>query len=327
MFPHTRLRRLRRRKILPLLAEFHLRKEDLIAPLFFEEGIEDPVPIQAMPGQYRWPIRMAEAVVKRMWNANISAVLLFGIPKTKDQKATGAFAPDGVIQQVTAAMKKACPDMVIITDLCACEYTDHGHCGYVGDCCDGLNLLNDPSLELMRQIAVSQAAAGADIVAPSCMLDGMVLAIRDALDEHGHEEVLIMSYSSKFSSALYGPFREAAGSGYLFGDRTSYQAPVSNRREAFRESELDAAEGADILMVKPAGWYGDIISDIRTLGLPVAAYQVSGEYSMIRAAAEKGWLDERRVVMESLLSIKRAGADLIITYFAEDVCRWLDESR
>jgi porphobilinogen synthase len=270
---------------------------------------------------------MAEAVVKRMWNANISAVLLFGIPKTKDQKATGAFAPDGVIQQVTAAMKKACPDMVIITDLCACEYTDHGHCGYVGDCCDGLNLLNDQSLELMRQIAVSQAAAGADIVAPSCMLDGMVLAIRDALDEHGHEEVLIMSYSSKFSSALYGPFREAAGSGYLFGDRTSYQAPVSNRREAFRESELDAAEGADILMVKPAGWYGDIISDIRTLGLPVAAYQVSGEYSMIRAAAEKGWLDERRVVMESLLSIKRAGADLIITYFAEDVCRWLDESR
>jgi porphobilinogen synthase len=220
-------------------------------------------------------------------------------------------------------MKKTCPDMVIITDLCACEYTDHGHCGYVGECCDGPNLLNDASLEMMQRRAVSQAEAGADIVAPSCMLDGMVAAIREALDDYGHQEVLIMSYSSKFASALYGPFREAAGSGFSFGDRTGYQAPVSNRREAYRESEQDAAEGADILMVKPAGWFGDVITDIKQLGLPVAAYQVSGEYSMIRAATEMGWLDERRVVMESLVSLKRAGADLIITYFAEDVCRWL----
>jgi len=325
MFPHVRLRRLRRRKIIPLLAETHIGKDDLIAPLFFDENIAEPVPIQAMPGQNRWPVSMAGDVVIRLKRAGIRAVLLFGIPSVKDAEASGAYAPDGVIQQVTRAMKQACPDMVIITDLCACEYTDHGHCGYVGECCDGPNLLNDASLEMMQRIAVSQAEAGADIVAPSCMLDGMVAAIREALDDYGHQEVLIMSYSSKFASALYGPFREAAGSGFSFGDRTGYQAPVSNRREAYRESEQDVAEGADILMVKPAGWFGDIITDIKQLGLPVAAYQVSGEYSMIRAAAEKGWLDERRVVMESLVSLKRAGADLIITYFAEDVCRWLDE--
>jgi porphobilinogen synthase len=187
--------------------------------------------------------------------------------------------------------------------------------------------MNDPSLALMQEIAVSHAAAGADIIAPSCMLDGMVASIRSALDEYGFEEIPIMAYSSKFSSSLYGPFREAAGSGYSFGDRTTYQAPVGNRREAFRESELDAAEGADILMVKPAGWFGDIISDIATLGLPVAVYQVSGEYAMIRAAATNGWLDERKTVMESLVCLKRAGADLIITYFAEDVCRWIDEEQ
>ena len=327
MFPHVRLRRLRRRKIIPLLAETHITTNDLIAPLFFDEGADEPVLIHAMPGQYRWPIRMAGEVSIRLMNAGIRAVLLFGIPSLKDADGSGAYAPGGVIQQVTREIKKACPDMVIITDLCACEYTDHGHCGAIGECCDGPNLLNDASLEMMQRIAISQAEAGADIVAPSCMLDGMVSAIREALDDYGHQEVLIMSYSSKFASALYGPFREAAGSGFTFGDRTGYQAPVSNRREAYRESEQDAAEGADILMVKPAGWFGDIISDIKQLGIPVAAYQVSGEYSMIRAAAEKGWLDEKRVVMESLVSLKRAGADLIITYFAEDVCRWLHEQQ
>jgi porphobilinogen synthase len=311
--------------MIPLLAETRLGKDDLIAPLFFDEGAADPVLIQSMPGQFRWPVRMAEEVVTRLNNAGIRAVLLFGIPSEKDEKASGAYAKDGVIQQVIRAMKKACPEMVIITDLCACEYTSHGHCGHVGECLDGPGLLNDESLEMMQEIAVSQAEAGADIVAPSCMLDGMVCAIREALDKNGHHEVLVMSYSSKFASSLYGPFREAADSGFSFGDRTGYQAPASNRLEAFRESELDAAEGADILMVKPAGWFGDIITDIKQIGLPVAAYQVSGEYSMIKAAAEKGWLDERQVVMESLLSLKRAGADLLITYFAEDVCRWLDE--
>ncbi|PWR71221.1 porphobilinogen synthase [Methanospirillum stamsii] len=325
MFPQVRLRRLRRRKIIPLLEETRISNHDLIAPLFFDEGAEEAVPIQAMPGQFRWPVRKAGDVVTRLYNAGIRAVLLFGIPKEKDAEGSGAFASDGVVQQVTREMKSICPDMVIITDLCACEYTDHGHCGVIGESCDGPCLLNDPSLEMMQRIAVSQAEAGADIVAPSCMLDGMVSSIREALDDYGHQDVLIMSYSSKFASSLYGPFREAAGSGYSFGDRTGYQAPVPNRREAYRESELDAAEGADILMVKPAGWFGDIITDIKQLGLPVAAYQVSGEYSMIRAAAQNGWLDEKRVVIESLISLKRAGADLIITYFAEEVCRWIHE--
>lgn len=325
MFPQIRLRRIRRKKIIPLLTETTLTTRDLIAPLFFDAGAEEPIPIKAMPGQLRWPVRMAGEAVSRLYDAGVRAVLLFGIPLKKDPEGSDAYADDGVVQQVVRKMKSACPEMVLITDLCACEYTDHGHCGVIGECCDGPGLVNDPSLEMMKKIAVSQAAAGADIVAPSCMLDGMVTSIREALDLNGYDEVLIMSYSSKFASALYGPFREAAGSGYSFGDRSGYQAPVPNRREAYRESLLDAEEGADILMVKPAGWFGDIISDVKELGLPVAAYQVSGEYSMIRAAAERGWLDERKVVMESLLSLKRAGSDLIITYFAEDVCGWLNE--
>jgi porphobilinogen synthase len=217
--------------------------------------------------------------------------------------------------------------MVIITDVCACEYTTHGHCGIIGETRNGTDLLNDPSLKLMNRIAISHAEAGADIVAPSCMLDGMVGSIRDALDNAGYEEVLIMSYSTKFSSALYGPFREAAGSGFSFGDRTTYQINPANRREAFLESQMDADEGADILMVKPAGFYLDMLAEVATLGLPVAAYQVSGEYSMIKAAAGYGWIDEKAVVMESLTCIKRAGADLIITYFAHDVAGWLDEKQ
>jgi porphobilinogen synthase len=280
-----------------------------------------------MPGVVRYPLAMAGEVCTHLSAAGIRAVLLFGIPKDKDEQATSAYRPDGVIQEAVKNIRAALPDMVIITDLCACEYTSHGHCGIVGECRDGVDLKNDQSLVLMQEIAVSHAAAGADVVAPSCMLDGMVTSIRSALDENGYEEIPIMAYSSKFSSNLYGPFRDAAGSGYSFGDRTTYQAPVGNRREAFRESELDAGEGADILMVKPAGWFGDIISDVATLGLPVAVYQVSGEYSMIKAAAANGWLDEQKTVMESLICLKRAGADLIITYFAESVCRWLDEQQ
>jgi porphobilinogen synthase len=217
--------------------------------------------------------------------------------------------------------------MVVITDVCACEYTDHGHCGIIGESRSGIDLLNDPSLELMNKIALSHARAGADIVAPSCMLDGMVGSIRHALDDAGFEEVLIMSYSTKFASALYGPFREAAGSVFSFGDRTTYQINPGNSREAFLESHLDADEGADILMVKPAGFYLDILAEIATLGLPVAAYQVSGEYSMIKSAAGYGWLDEKATVLESLTCIKRAGADLIISYFAYDVAGWLDEEQ
>lgn len=327
MFPQMRMRRLRRRIISPLLNETSIEKNNLIAPLFFDDTATTPVPIASMPGIVRYPPEMAGEVCKNLASVGIRAVLLFGIPKEKDEAASGAFAPDGVIQKTIRIIKASVPEMVVITDLCACEYTSHGHCGIIGDCRDGVDLKNDQSLALMQDIAISHADAGADIIAPSCMLDGMVMAIRSALDENEYEEIPIMAYSSKFSSSLYGPFRDAAGSGYSFGDRTTYQAPVGNRREALRESELDATEGADFLMVKPAGWFGDIISDVATLGLPVVAYQVSGEYSMIKAAAMNGWLDEMRVVIESLISLRRSGADLIITYFAESVCRWINEEQ
>lgn len=292
-------------------------------PLFFVEGAAEKVPIASMPGQFRWPLSAAADVAKDLAADGIKAVILFGIPKTKDAVASSAFASDGVIQEATRAIKAAVPEMVVITDLCACEYTDHGHCGIIHESCDGPDLDNDASLELMQKIAVSQAEAGADMVAPSCMLDGMVTAIRTALDEAGYEYIPIMSYSTKFASALYGPFREAADSGFSFGDRSTYQMNPANGREAFRESLLDMEEGADILMVKPASFYLDVLAQVRELGLPTAAYQVSGEYSMIKAVAQNGWIDEKRIVMESLTSIKRAGADLIITYYAQDVARWL----
>jgi porphobilinogen synthase len=321
------MRRMRRRIVQPLLRETEVRKTDLVAPIFVDETIERPVPIASMPGVFRYPVDGAADCCQRIWDAGIRAVILFGIPALKDCDASGAYAPDGVIQRSVRKIKERLPQMVVCTDLCACEYTDHGHCGIVGDSADGPDLLNDPSLELMARIARSHAESGADVVAPSCMLDGMVQAIRGALDEAGFDEILIMSYSSKFSSALYGPFREAADSGFAFGDRTTYQIHPGNAREALMESRLDVAEGADILMVKPAGIYLDVLARVRALGLPVAAYQVSGEYAMIKAAAERGWLDERAVALETLTSIKRAGADLIITYFAEDAARWLDEEQ
>jgi porphobilinogen synthase len=277
-----------------------------------------------MPGQFRYPVGEIAAVVQKFRDRGIRAVLLFGIPAHKDESATAAYDPQGIVQQAVRKIKAACPAMAVITDVCACEYTSHGHCGIVGDSrCGDPDLLNDESLLIMNKIATSHAEAGADIVAPSCMLDGMVRSIRTALDEAGYLDILIMSYSTKFSSALYGPFREAAGSGYLFGDRTTYQMNPANGREAFLESQLDAQEGADILMVKPAGPYLDVLAEVATLGLPVAAYQVSGEYAMIKAAAERGWIKEKETVLETLTCIKRAGADLIITYFAYDVCGWL----
>jgi porphobilinogen synthase len=306
------------------LCETTLTINDLVAPLFVDETASAPVPISSMPGQFRYPVDGIAVVTKKFWDRGIRAVLLFGIPAHKDEAATSAYASNGIVQQAIKEIKAACPGMVVITDVCACEYTSHGHCGIVGDSrCGEPDLLNDESLILMNKIATSHAQAGADIVAPSCMLDGMVRSIRAALDEAGHEDVLIMSYSTKFSSALYGPFREAAGSGYSFGDRTTYQMNPANGREAFLESELDREEGADILMVKPAGPYLDVLAEIATLGLPVAAYQVSGEYAMIKAAAERGWIKEKETVLETLTCIKRAGADLIITYFAYDVCGWL----
>jgi porphobilinogen synthase len=319
------MRRSRSRNIQPLLREVTLAKNDLIAPLFVDENLKTPLPIETMPGQFRYPVSRIAAVVRDLRDKGIRAVLIFGIPKTKDPEARSAYDPDGVVQQAVRRIKKEVPEMVVITDVCACEYTDHGHCGIVGETRCGMDLLNDPSLELMDRIAISHALSGADIVAPSSMLDGVVGSIRAALDTEGLEEVLIMAYSTKFASVLYGPFREAADSGFSFGDRTTYQLHPGNSREAILESQLDADEGADILMVKPAGFYLDILAQIGSIGLPVAAYQVSGEYAMIRAAAANGWLKEKETVMESLTCIKRAGADLIITYFAAEVAGWLDE--
>jgi len=327
MFPQRRMRRSRSRTIQPLLFENNVSKNDLIAPLFVDEMITAPFPIESMPGQFRYPVSGIAAVAAELWRVGVRAVLIFGIPKDKDPTACSAYHPNGVVQQAVRRIKAEVHGMVVITDVCACEYTDHGHCGIVGETRCGPDVLNDPSLELMNTIAISHARSGADIVAPSCMLDGMVGSIRAALDNAGFADVLIMSYSTKFASALYGPFREAAGSGFTFGDRTTYQIHCGNRREAILESRMDADEGADILMVKPAGFYLDIIAKIATLGLPVAAYQVSGEYSMIKCAAERGWIQEKETVLESLTSIKRAGAELIITYFAGEVAGWLDEKQ
>jgi porphobilinogen synthase len=327
MFPIRRMRRSRSRTIQPLLREVTLSKDDFIAPLFVDENITSPHPIDAMPGQLRYPVGGIAAAAGELFKRGIKAVLLFGIPSEKNPGATASYDPEGVVQQAVRAIKNALPGMVVITDVCACEYTDHGHCGIIGETRNGIDLLNDPSLGLMDRIAVSHAEAGADIVAPSCMLDGVVGSVRSALDSRGFEEVLIMSYSTKFCSALYGPFRQAADSGFAFGDRSTYQVHPGNSREAILESRMDADEGADILMVKPAGFYLDILAEISEIGLPVAAYQVSGEFSMIRCAARNGWLDERSTVLESLTCLKRAGADLIITYFAYDVAGWLDEEQ
>ncbi len=327
MFPQRRMRRSRSRNIQPLLCEITLSKNDLVAPLFVDEKITAPLPIESMPGQFRYPISGIATVAVELWKRGVRAVLIFGIPKDKDPDACSAWRAEGVVQQAVRRIKAEVKGMVVITDVCACEYTDHGHCGIVGDTRSGPDLLNDPSLELMNAIAISHAESGADIVAPSCMLDGMVGSIRTALDKAGFEDVLIMSYSTKFASALYGPFREAADSGFTFGDRSTYQLSCGNSREAILESQMDADEGADILMVKPAGFYLDILSEVATLGLPVAAFQVSGEYSMIKGAAERGWIKEKETVLESLISIKRAGAELIITYFAGDVAGWLDEKQ
>jgi porphobilinogen synthase len=321
------MRRLRGRLIQPLVREHVLSKTDLVAPLFVDETAIRPAPIASMPGQVRHPAGGIVRAAEDLREKGILAVLLFGIPARKDAGASEAFNPEGIVQQAVRSIKAALPEMVVITDVCACEYTDHGHCGIIGEGPCGPDLDNDRSLELMARIAVSHARAGADIVAPSCMLDGMVTIIRRALDDAGFTDTAIMSYSTKFDSALYGPFREAAESGFFFGDRSTYQISPANGREAVRESELDAMEGADILMVKPAGFYLDLVAEIRTLGLPVAAYQVSGEYAMIRAAAAQGWIDEKKVVMESLLCMKRAGADLIITYFAGNAAGWMDEEQ
>ena len=320
--PTDRPRRLRTDGIRPLVQETTLDAQDLIAPVFVDETIDDRLPISSMPGHERVPVDEAADRVDEIRETGVEAVIVFGIPETKDEIGTEAYADDGVVQRGIRAISEQ-TDAYIIGDVCLCEYTDHGHCGVVEPHAHDdptLTVKNDETLELLAETAVSQAEAGADMVAPSSMTDGMVGAIRTALDEAGFEHIPIMSYAAKYESSFYGPFRDAADGAPAFGDRRHYQMDPANRREAMREVRLDVEEGADVLMVKPALPYLDIVSDLRReYDHPVAAYNVSGEYAMLHAAAEKGWLDLEATAYESLLSIKRAGADLILTYFAEDL--------
>lgn len=325
----VRPRRLRRTAgIRQLVRENTISASSLIHPFFVVEGTGISKAIEPMPGQSQLSVDMLEPEIKELWQRGIRAVLLFGIPDEKDAEGTAGWDMDGPVCTAIARIKEVCPDMVVIADVCLCEYTDHGHCGIVDH--DTGIVDNDATLPLLGQAAVAYANAGADIVAPSAMMDGQVMVIRAALDDAGHTEVPVMAYSAKYASAFYGPFRVAAESTPQFGDRRTYQMDSPNAREALREVELDILEGADIVMVKPAGAYLDIIRQVRDVAdVPVAAYQVSGEYAMLKAAAMNGWLDEKRSVMESLMAIKRSGADMIITYYAKEVAGWLreDENR
>jgi porphobilinogen synthase len=320
-FPELRLRRLRRSEALrALIRETKVEVGDLIYPLFVVEGNKIKQEISSMPGQYRLSNDLLPKEVENIAKLGIPAIILFGIPQKKDEVGSSAYNPKGVIQQAIRAIKKATPELLVITDVCLCEYTSHGHCGVV---VDGY-VDNDRTLELLAKTALSHAQAGADMVAPSDMMDGRVKAIRQALDGNGLQNIPILAYAAKYASAFYGPFREAAESAPQFGDRRSYQMDPPNWREALREVEQDIAEGADIVMVKPALPYLDVIRKVRdTFNHPLAAYSVSGEYAMVKAAAQQGWLDEKAVVMEMLTAIKRAGADIIITYYAREAARWL----
>lgn len=322
-FPQLRLRRLRRTESLrALVRENRVDVNDLIYPLFVVEGKDIKEAIPSMPGIFRFSPDRLQEETKELAELGIPAVILFGIPKNKDKMGSSAYDPEGVVQQAIRFIKKSTPELLVVTDVCLCEYTSHGHCGVL---VDG-DVDNDRTLPLLGKTAVSHAQAGADIIAPSDMMDGRVKAIRESLDGTGFEHIPIMAYSAKYASAFYGPFREAAESAPQTGDRLSYQMDPPNLREALREIEQDISEGADIVMVKPALAYLDVIRKARdTFNYPLAAYNVSGEYAMVKAAARDGWLDEKRVVMEILTSIKRAGADIIITYHAKDAARWLRE--
>lgn len=322
-FPTVRMRRTRQNeKLRGLVRETRLNADQLIYPLFIAEGLKEPHEVSAMPGVMQWPLEQLGHEMERIAALGIPAVLLFGLPEQKDEVGSEAYNEQGIIQQAIRRIKAATPEMLVITDVCLCEYTSHGHCGVIKNG----NVQNDESLALLAQMALTHAEAGADIVAPSDMMDGRVGAIRHTLDEHGLSGTPIMAYSAKYASGFYGPFREAAGSAPQFGDRRAYQMDPANVREALREIDLDIAEGADIVMVKPAMAYMDVIRRVRDhCDLPIAAYNVSGEYAMIKAAAANGWIDERRIVTEVLTGIRRAGADMIITYFAPDVAKWLKE--
>ncbi|MGG0287425.1 porphobilinogen synthase [Peribacillus butanolivorans] len=325
--PFNRHRRLRASAgMRALVRETQLHKEDLIYPIFVIDGENVKNEISSMPGIYQLSMDNLGAEMDEVVSLGIKSVILFGVPfdHDKDEHGTGAFHHNGLVQEATRLIKKQYPEIIVIADTCLCEYTSHGHCGVV----EGDKILNDASLNLLAKTAISQAEAGADIIAPSNMMDGFVAAIRAGLDEAGYEDIPIMSYAVKYASAFYGPFREAANGAPQFGDRKTYQMDPANRLEALREAESDVAEGADFLIVKPALSYMDIIRDVKNnFNLPVVSYNVSGEYSMVKAAANNGWIDEKAIVMEMLTGLKRAGSDLIITYFSKEVARWIDEDK
>jgi porphobilinogen synthase len=314
-----------------LVREAHVSPGRLVYPLFVTDAAAKPRAVASMPGVSQWPVDLVSGEAEAAFRLGIPAVLLFGIPASKDAVGSGSHAADGVVQRAVRAIKRAVPELLVITDVCLCEYTDHGHCGLLNGSAAGHPylppdyVLNDESVEVLGRVAVSHAEAGADVVAPSAMLDGMVAGIRSVLDDRGFDHLPILSYSAKFASGFYGPFRDAAEGAPKQGDRQTHQMDPANGREALRESELDVAEGADMLMVKPALPYLDVIRATRERfpALPLAAYNVSGEYAMVKAAAHQGWLDERRAVLEILTGIRRAGADLIITYHAKDAAHWL----
>ncbi|MFH2036927.1 MAG: porphobilinogen synthase [Candidatus Zixiibacteriota bacterium] len=319
--PLFRPRRLRKNEaIRRLVRETQLNASDFIYPLFISETSDEPESIKSMPGIFRYPLSNAAGEAKKVYDEGIPAVLLFGMPKVKDATGSASLKNDGIIQKAIKEIKSANPGLIVITDVCLCEYTDHGHCGVIHN----NDVDNDATLEILAAQALSHAKAGADIVAPSDMMDGRVEAIRTALDDNGYEGISIMAYSAKYCSAFYGPFRDAVDSAPQFGDRQTYQMDPANAREAIREIELDIDEGADIIMVKPALSYLDIISDVRSrFDLPIAAYNVSGEYAMVKLMAQNGMADEKRLTLEILTSMKRAGADIIITYHARNAVRWL----
>jgi porphobilinogen synthase len=326
-FPALRLRRLRRSELLrDMVRETDLLPRHLVQPLFVEHGEGRRAPIPSMPGQTRFTVDTLAEEARALRALGVPAVLLFGIPARKDPVGEENFADDGIVQRAIGELKAAVPDLVVITDVCCCEYTDHGHCGVLDERGE---IRNDATLEVLARVALSHARAGADVVAPSGMIDGMVGAIRGALDASGLEQVAILSYAVKYASAFYGPFRDAAEGAPAFGDRRAHQMDPANVREALREAALDVDEGADLLMVKPGLPYLDVVAQVRRElpHVPLAVYNVSGEYSMLKAAVERGWLDERRAVLEALVGLRRAGADLVITYHAKDAARWLREER
>lgn len=324
-YPSKRLRRLRYSPLVrDMVRETYLRKEDLIYPLFVCGGEKVKNEVRSMPGVYQLSIDLLVEECKEVVKLGIPAVILFGIPEHKDEQGSEAYDPNGIIQRAVRAIKENVQNLLVITDVCLCEYTSHGHCGLL----DGEDILNDETVALLAKEAVSHCEAGADMIAPSDMMDGRILAIRKAMDYKGFTKIPIMSYAVKYSSGYYGPFRDAADSAPAFGDRRSHQMDIANTDEAIREAESDIDEGADIIMVKPAGAYLDVIQRVKMeFGMPTAAYQVSGEYSMIKAAGKLDWIDEERVMMESLVAIKRAGADMILTYFAKDAAKFLDSNK